>query len=46
MADRILDALERYALTGQGDVRLLRGRLEHRLRIGAWRVIFDLDHAA
>ena len=35
--------LHRYALTGQGDVRALRGRDGYRLRIGGYGVIFDED---
>jgi mRNA interferase RelE/StbE len=35
--------LHRYALTGRGDVKTLRGRSGHRLRIGVYRVIFDED---
>ena len=32
--------LHRYAMTGQGDVKAMRG---YRLRIGSYRVIFDED---
>lgn len=35
--------LHRYAMTGQGDVKALRGRDGHRLRVGSYRVIFDED---
>jgi mRNA interferase RelE/StbE len=35
--------LNRYALTGQGDVKPLRGCDGYRLRIGSYRVIFDED---
>jgi mRNA interferase RelE/StbE len=35
--------LHRYAMTGQGDVKALRGRGGYRLRIGGHRVIFDED---
>ncbi len=35
--------LSRYAMTGQGDVKALQGRDGYRLRIGAFRVIFDED---
>jgi mRNA interferase RelE/StbE len=35
--------LHRYALTGQDDVKALQGRAGYRLRIGAYRVIFDED---
>lgn len=37
-------ALERFAATGHGDVKRLQGRPgEFRLRVGKWRVFFDLD---
>ena len=45
-ADRILDAVHRYALTGQGDVQRLQGRPDYRLRIGSWRIIFEFDQRA
>jgi mRNA interferase RelE/StbE len=35
--------LHRYAMTGQGDVKALRGGGGYRLRIGGYRVIFDED---
>ncbi len=35
--------LHRYAMTGQGDVKALKGREGYRLRIGSYRVIFDED---
>ena len=38
--DRINARLERFAATGQGDVKKLKGRAGARLRIGDWRVIF------
>jgi mRNA-degrading endonuclease RelE of RelBE toxin-antitoxin system len=39
---RILDAVERFAQAGEGDVKLLRGKKprEYRLRVGGWRVRF------
>lgn len=42
---RIREALERYASTGHGDVKALRGEFRglHRLRVGKWRVIFALE---
>jgi len=42
---RILDAVDRFAQTGQGDVKLLRGKKpqEYRLRVGGWRVRFARD---
>jgi mRNA interferase RelE/StbE len=44
-AERIVNAVDRYAASGQGDVRRLRGEPHYRLRVGDWRVIFALDHA-
>jgi len=42
VAERITDAIERLATTGQGDVRPLQGRDQQwRLRVGDWRVIFS-----
>lgn len=37
---RIEAALERYAGTGEGDVKRLTGRAGARLRLGDYRVIF------
>ena len=37
------DGLARYAIDGHGDVKRLQGRDGYRLRIGAYRVIFDED---
>ena len=37
---RIIDAIERHATTGAGDVKRLRGRDNGwRLRVGDWRVL-------
>jgi mRNA-degrading endonuclease RelE of RelBE toxin-antitoxin system len=43
--ERILAAVERLANTGQGDVKLLKGKTprEFRLRVGGWRVRFARD---
>jgi mRNA interferase RelE/StbE len=41
--EQVEAGLHRYALTGQGDVKALRGREGFRLRIGSYRVIFDED---
>ncbi len=41
--EQVEAGLHRYALTGQGDVKTLRGRDGYRLRIGSYRVIFDAD---
>jgi mRNA interferase RelE/StbE len=44
--ERIFDAVERLATTGQGDVRPLLGRSgEYRLRVGNWRILFQRDGA-
>ena len=41
---RVTAALERFASTGHGDVKKLQGRPnDFRLRVGKWRVFFDLD---
>ncbi|PWU12116.1 MAG: plasmid stabilization protein [Terriglobia bacterium] len=41
---RIDAGLTRYATTGHGDVKALKGRAgEFRLRIGKWRVFFILE---
>jgi len=37
------EALIRYVTTDQGDVKQLSGRDGHRLRVGAYRVIFNSD---
>jgi mRNA interferase RelE/StbE len=39
---RIVSAVDRFAQTGQGDVKRLQGMKEEtfRLRVGEWRVIF------
>ena len=42
---RIVEAVERFAESGAGDVRALRGqwRGRYRLRVGAWRVVFRIN---
>ena len=41
---RILLAITRYGETGEGDVKALTDRAGlYRLRVGKWRIIFDLD---
>lgn len=40
---RIDAALTRYATTGHGDVKALKGRDEFRLRVGKWRIFFLLE---
>jgi len=43
-AMRILHALTRYGALGEGDVKRLTDREGlYRLRVGKWRIIFDLD---
>ena len=42
-APTIMAKIERYAETGAGDVKRLVGRAEKRLRIGAYRVLFEED---
>jgi mRNA interferase RelE/StbE len=42
---RIVAALERFAATGHGNVKKLKGRNDFRLRVGKWRVFFDLEAA-
>ena len=37
---RIDDKLLRFARTGEGDVKRLKGRAGVRLRVGDWRVVF------
>ncbi|MGU9981433.1 type II toxin-antitoxin system RelE family toxin [Phreatobacter sp. HK31-P] len=36
-------ALTAYAISGHGDVRALSGRPGYRMRVGAYRIIFDED---
>jgi mRNA interferase RelE/StbE len=45
IAKRILEALARFADTGQGDLRRISGSYlqEWRLRVGDWRVLFRRD---
>jgi mRNA-degrading endonuclease RelE of RelBE toxin-antitoxin system len=41
---RILHALTRYRSTGEGSVKRLSDREGlYRLRVGKWRIFFDLD---
>jgi len=41
--EQVEAGLHRYAMSGQGDVKALKGRAGFRLRIGSYRVIFDED---
>lgn len=45
IAKRVLEALARFADTGQGDLRRISGSYfqEWRLRVGDWRVRFRRD---
>lgn len=40
---RVIAAVDRFAATGEGDVKHLQGRPELRLRVGDWRVFFQQD---
>lgn len=43
---RVIDAVDHYAATGQGDIARLQARdLEWRLRVGEIRVVFTFDGA-
>jgi mRNA interferase RelE/StbE len=42
-AARIEAKMERYAMTGEGDVKALKGLDEYRLRVGDYRIIFTED---
>ena len=39
----VIEALNVYAVSGQGDVKRLSGRDGYRMRVGSYRVIFDED---
>jgi mRNA interferase RelE/StbE len=41
--EQVEAGLHRYTMTGEGNVKALRGRGGSRLRIGGYRVIFDED---
>ena len=41
--EQVKAGLNRYAITGQGDVKAVQGRDGYRLRIGGYRVISDED---
>jgi mRNA-degrading endonuclease RelE of RelBE toxin-antitoxin system len=45
---RVLDAVDRLATTGEGDLKRLKGERQGilRLRVGGWRVLLiDANHA-
>ena len=46
VAMRVIHALERFTAEGKGDVTRLQGGNELRLRVGDWRVRFQLDYEA
>lgn len=37
----ILEALRIYALTGEGDVKQMKGGMGLRMRVGDYRIVFD-----
>jgi mRNA interferase RelE/StbE len=41
--EQVEAGINRYAMSGIGDVKALQGRAGYRLRIGSYRVIFDED---
>jgi mRNA interferase RelE/StbE len=41
--ESVIEGLSRYAITGQGDVKKMSGREGYRLRIGAYRIVFNED---
>jgi len=41
--DFVTSGLTQYAVFGRGDVKALAGRAGFRMRIGAYRVLFDQD---
>ena len=40
---QLSEALIDYATTGRGDVKKLAGRDGYRMRVGAYRILFDED---
>jgi mRNA interferase RelE/StbE len=48
LRQRVLDAVERLAQDPDTstELRKLKGRAEHRLRVGEWRVLLALDRKA
>ena len=40
--DTIISAVTAYVDAGRGDVRALKDQPGFRLRVGAWRVLFDI----
>ncbi len=46
MRQRIFFALDKFDSTGQGDVKKLKGMEFYRLRVGDYRVIFEINKSA
>jgi mRNA interferase RelE/StbE len=44
--EQVVDALEKYAISGTGDVKPLIGRDGYRLRAGQYRIIFAEDQVS
>jgi mRNA interferase RelE/StbE len=45
--ERVIEAMERFAATGRGDVRQMEGsRRQWRLRVGTIRIVFVFDQEA
>lgn len=40
---QVSSALNAYAIAGEGDVKMLKGREGYRMRVGRYRIIFDED---
>ena len=43
MRKGLMDKIDRYAATGEGDVKRLSGSPAYRLRHGDWRAIFTVE---
>ena len=45
-ADRMMRAIDRFAIEGEGDVRRLAAidPPEYRIRVGKWRIRFRIDY--
>jgi mRNA interferase RelE/StbE len=44
--EQVVDALDKYAISGTGDVKRLSGRDGYRLRAGQYRIIFAEDQVS
>jgi len=40
--ERLINAVEDFAEKGAGDVKRLEGQDAYRLRVGSWRIIFEI----